>query len=130
MTAQASLFDAPAAGPDDPGPIVDPAANYVTLHRDAKPTEKLAGSLAFPHSGTARMRVLRFIVVSGDHGATDEEVQLALDMNPSTERPRRDELARGGWIRRTGRTRPFRSGATGDVWVATQAAHDRLAAGR
>jgi hypothetical protein len=42
--------------------------------------------------GAKRAAVLRFIESRGRDGATDEEIQIGLGMNPSTERPRRVEL--------------------------------------
>lgn len=48
-------------------------------------------------------------------GLTDEEVQRRLDMNPSTQRPRRIELARRGLVVTCG-TRKTSSGRNADVW--------------
>ncbi|MFN9286738.1 MAG: hypothetical protein ACK6EB_01625, partial [Planctomyces sp.] len=48
-------------------------------------------------------------------GATDEEIASGLGLNPSTERPRRIELARRGLIV-TGGTRKTASGRNADVW--------------
>jgi hypothetical protein len=58
--------------------------------------------------------VLDYIRTHG--GATDDEVQVGLDMNPSTERPRRIELVRAGKVRATEAKRPTRSGAMAIVW--------------
>ena len=48
-------------------------------------------------------------------GLTDEEVQRRLDMNPSTQRPRRIELARRGLLVEAG-TRKTVSGRMATVW--------------
>jgi len=48
-------------------------------------------------------------------GLTDEEVQRRLDMNPSTQRPRRIELARRGLVVEAG-TRKTASGRMATVW--------------
>jgi hypothetical protein len=48
-------------------------------------------------------------------GLTDEEVQRRLDMNPSTQRPRRIELARRGLVVEAG-TRKTVSGRMATVW--------------
>jgi DNA-binding IclR family transcriptional regulator len=48
-------------------------------------------------------------------GLTDEEVQRRLDMNPSTQRPRRIELARRGLVVEAG-TRRTASGRMATVW--------------
>jgi hypothetical protein len=61
-----------------------------------------------------RSRVLQFLIERG--GATDDEIQVALGMNPSTERPRRIELVNRGLVRDTGRTWPTRTGRRATVW--------------
>jgi transcription initiation factor IIE alpha subunit len=53
-------------------------------------------------------------------GLTDEEMQTRLGMNPSTQRPRRIELARRGLVVTCG-TRKTTSGRNADVWKATAA---------
>jgi hypothetical protein len=64
-------------------------------------------------------RVYEFIRDQGETGATDEECQRALAMNPSSQRPRRGELAEGGLIIEGG-TRPTASKRKATVWrVAT-----------
>jgi hypothetical protein len=54
------------------------------------------------------------------HGLTDEEQQHALGMNPSTQRPRRIELARRGLIVESG-TRKTSSGRNAVVWRVASA---------
>lgn len=58
-------------------------------------------------------RVLAYIEQHGP--ATDEEIAIGLGMNPSTERPRRIELARAGLIVTDG-TRRTASGRMAAVW--------------
>ena len=67
---------------------------------------------------TLRRSVYRDILYSGDHGRTDDELQVRLSMNPSTERPRRIELWEAGLIRKNGHCRITRSGRTAAVWIA------------
>lgn len=67
---------------------------------------------------TQRERVLAAIRATGVRGCTDEELQLHLNLNPSTQRPRRVELVRRGQVQDSGRTRPTRSGRRATVWVA------------
>lgn len=74
-----------------------------------------------PFTGTQRGRVLEFIRGCGEQGSTDEEVQAALAMNPSTQRPRRVELVRMGFIRDSGRVRQTQAGRDAVVWVSNQA---------
>lgn len=65
-------------------------------------------------SGMQR-RVYEFIRDQGERGATDEECQRALAMNPSSQRPRRGELAEGGLIVESG-TRLTASKRKATVW--------------
>lgn len=47
-----------------------------------------------------RSKVRLYLYECGPNGATDEEIQLALDMAPNTQRPRRLELEKMGAIRK------------------------------
>lgn len=84
---------------------------------NAAETQRAAAVMAYPASGTQRAKVLDFIDSSGEYGATDEEIQVFLGMNPSTQRPRRVELVEGGWIEDSGRRRKTRSRRDAVVWV-------------
>ena len=64
---------------------------------------------------TLRHQVFEFLR-GRPQGATDEEIQLALNLNPSTERPRRIELQRTGMVRDSGRKRRTTSGRLATVW--------------
>jgi len=66
---------------------------------------------------TQRQRVLTAITAAGWCGATDEELQDRLQLNPSTQRPRRVELVASGLVVDSGRTRRTRSGRRAVVWV-------------
>ena len=59
-------------------------------------------------------RVLELLQATPD-GLTDEEMARRLGMNPSTQRPRRIELARRGLVVTCG-TRRTASGRNADVW--------------
>lgn len=83
-------------------------------------TSRQAAVAIAPTSGTLRAKVLAFIQTRGAAGATDEEIATALGLNPSTARPRRIELVRGGFIEKRG-TRKTSSGRAADVWVARTA---------
>lgn len=69
-----------------------------------------------PATHTLRAQVLAHIRSSG--GATDEEIQTALGMEGSTQRPRRVELIRQGLIRDSGRKRLTSSRRQAVVWEA------------
>jgi hypothetical protein len=106
----------PLPSPDDDriGAFHGPAA--------ASPeTERRAAIEVYPRSGTARRRVLDYIAASGDRGATDEEISLALRMRLYTAAPRRNELLRDGWVEDSDRRRRTTTGARAAVWVLTSA---------
>lgn len=65
-----------------------------------------------------RERVAAFLRDRGSHGATDDEMQVALSMDPSTQRPRRIELVRAGRAIESGGHRLTRAGLDAVVWVA------------
>jgi len=74
--------------------------------------------------GTKKEAVLRFIDSRGEQGATDEEIQIGLGMDPSTQRPRRIELYREHAIvkMRSAHSRLTRTGHTAGIWVSWQVA--------
>ena len=79
-------------------------------------TSKKAALEIQPEAQTLRDRVEHFIQESGRYGATDEEIQDFLDMEGSTERPRRVELLKMGKIVDSGRKRKTRSNREAVVW--------------
>lgn len=83
-------------------------------------TSAQAAASIRPTSGSLRRQVCRFIAEQGAHGATDEECQLALEMNPSTQRPRRGECWGYGMLTDTlGEVRKTSSGRNAVVWHVT-----------
>lgn len=64
-----------------------------------------------------RVKVLDFLKAQ-PAGATDEEIQIALAMNPSTQRPRRIELVALEEVVDSGMRRPTKSGRSAVVWCA------------
>jgi hypothetical protein len=80
------------------------------------PTSRAAAERIEPVAGTLRRQVLDYLREQGEHGATDEEMQDALHMNPSTQRPRRIELCDTGWILRTDDVRKTHSGRDAAVY--------------
>ena len=72
-----------------------------------------ADSLASDTLNTLQRQVVAFL---REHGpSTDEEIATGLGMNPSTERPRRIELARRGLVVEAGE-RKTASGRKATVW--------------
>jgi len=75
-----------------------------------------ADSLGPATLNALQRRVLALLEATPD-GLTDEEMQTRLGMNPSTQRPRRIELARRGLVVECG-TRRTASGRNASVWRA------------
>ena len=73
-----------------------------------------ADSLGPATLNAMQRRVLELLAATPD-GLTDEEMQTRLGMNPSTQRPRRIELARRGLVVEAG-TRKTVSGRMAVVW--------------
>jgi hypothetical protein len=67
---------------------------------------------------TMRSKVRDYLRACGSNGATDEEIQTALGMNPSTQRPRRIELQQLGLVCSAGFVRKTISGRSATVWKA------------
>jgi transcription initiation factor IIE alpha subunit len=87
------------------------------LAQEHSETSVAAAEAVGSSAATLRGLVLSYIRIRGEEGATDEEIAIALDMNPSTARPRRVELERAGLIKKSGH-RPNRSGRLATVWSA------------
>jgi hypothetical protein len=81
------------------------------------PTSAAAAQAIRPSAATLRQQVFDFIMGRGIDGATDEEIQIALGMGGSTERPRRRELQLAGLIVESGEIRPTATGRAATVWV-------------
>lgn len=93
-------------------------ANPPTLFDDPpaqwhSPTSVAAARAIRPARVTLRDRVLRQLEQFGPH--TDEQLQDALLMNPSTERPRRIELCELGLVTQVGEAKT-RAGRRAAVW--------------
>jgi hypothetical protein len=76
-------------------------------------------AMAADSLGTATLNAMQSRVLQllreNPHGLTDEEQQAALAMNPSTQRPRRVELVRRGFVVEDG-ARKTSSGRMAAVW--------------
>jgi hypothetical protein len=71
-----------------------------------------------PGAGTDRLKVLMYLRDQGQRGATDEQIQDALGLAGSSERPRRVELLEAGLIWQSIETRATRSGRQATIWRA------------
>ena len=83
-------------------------------------TSKAAASEMSPYLGRLQACIFDFIASCHAFGATDQEVQEALGIDSSTQRPRRCELANKGLIRKAKIKRKTRSGRQAQVWIASQ----------
>ncbi len=79
-------------------------------------TSREAAKLIEPELNALQVKVLNQIILTGATGATDAEMQIALGMNPSTQRPRRIELWRAGFLFDSGEQRKTESGRNAVVW--------------
>lgn len=81
-------------------------------------TSREAAEEIEPTAATLRAKVFDFIKKHGSNGATDQEIQIALQMQGNTQRPRRKELEEAGLITDSGETRKTTSGRSAIVWIA------------
>lgn len=88
-------------------------------HQRHSAPSREAASKVKKDAKTLRQMVLEYLEGCGSRGATDDEIQEALSMEGSTERPRRVELQRLGYVIDSGRLRKTRSNRSATVWSAT-----------
>lgn len=79
-------------------------------------TSKRAAESAASKAPTDRIRVLEYLKSCGEDGATDQEIQNALSLKESTERPRRVSLVQSGEVVDSGKTRLTEAGKQAVVW--------------
>jgi hypothetical protein len=96
-----------------------PAAHTPAPAVAGRSTSVLSGQQIVEAMPDLRRKVFAFIRDAGSRGATDDEIQHALGLNPSTQRPRRVELETQGFVRAHPEdlTRETRSGRQAVVWV-------------
>jgi hypothetical protein len=99
--------------PCDYGPLFTQRAPAA---RGSITSAQAADSLGPATLNAMQRRVLELLKATPE-GLTDEEMQRRLGMNPSTQRPRRIELARRGMVVEAG-TRKTASGRNASVWRA------------
>lgn len=100
-----------------PPPIPAPAQRH-------SPTSVEAAVKIQKAIGPLHKRILAYLAAHPE-GGTDIEMQDALEMNPSTQRPRRIELAALGKVENFGCTRLTSSGRKATVWHLKQLGGDR-----
>ncbi len=72
-------------------------------------------AMNLPNANTLEERVYKCLLISRG-GMTDEKIQTTLNMNPSTQRPRRVRLVEKGLVIDSGMKRKTRSGRNAVVW--------------
>ena len=103
---QLDLFGPPRRVPAPRGPSAPFQVHSATSHA--------AADAVAPTAGSKRAQVHKYLL---ERDATDEELQAALGMGESTERPRRIELVGQGLVRDTGQTRLTSRGKQASVWT-------------
>jgi hypothetical protein len=91
----------------------------VPFQRHSPTSAEAAKMMSGPLAAKLRRQVYQFVTVQGDYGATDEEIQDHLCMNPSTERPRRVELVQEGLVVDSGGVRFTKARRRAVVWWNT-----------
>lgn len=94
-------------------PYFDHQSDAELPHQRHSETSKQAAEQVV-NAGTLRQAVLDHLATVGP--STDEQMQIALHMNPSTQRPRRIELVNMGLVRDSGLTTKTNSGRLAVVW--------------
>lgn len=89
---------------------------FVTKYQKHSPTSIAAAREIEASAATLRGKVYRYLQARGKVGATDQEMQEALGMDPSTQRPRRVELVERSLVEDSGDKRKTRSGRAAVVW--------------
>lgn len=96
---------------DQPAPKVSVLALRNARQASAEAAEKIA-----PRVGLLHRQILRCLLGGA---MTDEAMQAALNMNPSTQRPRRGELVDAGLVEDSGWFGRTASGAKAVKWRLT-----------
>jgi len=101
--------------PCDLGPLFAQRAPAV----NGSATSAAAADSLGPATLNALQRRVLELLQATPEGLTDEEMARRLGMNPSTQRPRRIELAKAGMIQKAG-VRKTASNRNADVWRASK----------
>ncbi len=90
-------------------------------HHNAPPgTSSVAADRIAGHARNLRAAVLAVLRERGEYGATDQEIQVALNLSSDTQVPRRWELVKARMVVASGRKRKTRSGCPATVWVLAE----------
>ncbi len=78
----------------------------------------LAAAVSLGDRNPMRKRIMEYLASTG--GATDEQMQIGLDMKASTQRPRRIELVEQGRVKDSGRYALTSSKRKATIWVCCE----------
>lgn len=92
-----------------------PLLDWIPAHQRHSPTSKAAAEAIKPRVGPLHRAILDSL--EGTTGATDEQMQLVLNMPANTQRPRRRELQQAWLIVDSGLTWATTSGRQAVVWT-------------
>lgn len=93
------------------------APSPLLFERDSQTSFRAAVEIQ-PVAGTMRFAVLEYIRSRGEYGATDDEIEVALEMRHQTASARRRELELKNLVADSGEMRATRSGRKAAIWVA------------
>jgi len=94
--------------------------NSVLISKNAQRTSVAAALSDLPRTGTIRRKVYDDFVDRGLRGATDQEVEIALQISGNTLRPTRGSLVKDGYLIDTGTTRKNYNEQDCIVWRAVE----------
>lgn len=87
--------------------------------RNVAETSREARQKTQPIASKLARRVFEYLASRDTEGATDSEIEQALELPGNTERPRRRWLVTHGFVEDSGETRPTPSGCNAAVWIVT-----------
>jgi hypothetical protein len=94
--------------------------NTVVIARNAQRTSIAAAQKILPKTGSLRRKVYEYILNQGLRGATDQEMEITLNIDGNTIRPTRISLVKDGFIMDTGTTRKNQHGNDCIVWRSAE----------
>jgi transcription initiation factor IIE alpha subunit len=94
--------------------------NTVVIARNAQRTSIAAAQKVLPKTGSLRRKVYEYILNQGLRGATDQEMEITLNIDGNTIRPTRISLVKDGFIMDTGTTRKNQHGNDCIVWRSAE----------
>lgn len=103
---------------DNDGLALDEEDQEALPHHGPEPTSVEAAIAILPVSGKLRRMVYEYLLTCGPNGATDDEIQVAINMPSHTQCLRRLELVGKGKVFKTPMVRKTRAGRNAIVWVA------------